>query len=151
MSLIIATVDIPIRIGPNFKHLTGKEPFQADLKAGVAKELPDHIVAYFVQNRPHVYRYANQPAPEKKTGGVLTKTGLPKGKFDPLEFVEENTENIEEAINNLKKKDEVYSIAKLLKLKGANKQSINRMKERIITDIKARKGALKNVEEDERE
>lgn len=149
MALIISTVDIPIRIRPNFKHLTRKEPFQADLKAGQPTELPDHIAAYFVQNRPHVYRYANQPPPEKKIGGELTKTGLPKGQFDPLEFVEENAENIEEAVNGLDNRQQILAIAKLLKIKGTNRQKTVRIKERILTDIKAKKGALKNVEEDE--
>jgi len=148
MALIISTVNTSIRIGPNFKNLTGKKPFAIDLKADTPTEVPNHIAAYFTSNRPHVYRYANEPAPKKKEGGVLTTTGLPKGEFDPVDFIDENADDIENAVNALTKRDEIYAIAKLFKLGGAHKQKIDRLKERILTDIKAKKGALKNVDDD---
>ena len=142
MGFIISTVDTAIKIPPNFKHLTGKDPYEVLLKAETPTEVPDKILDYFTKHRPHVFRRGGEQSLKSKTPG--TKEELDKilaEEFNAEEFLIENHENMAEAIDRLgeKARQKMFKIASLLKLSNYQQQSNDRLKERIVNDIKAKK------------
>lgn len=140
MARMIATIDITLKIPSNFKSLTGKQPIEIELKAEVpSEELSDNIVNYYTKNRPKVFRKLGEPAPETTPKGE--SGNIIPGEFNALEFLETNFENIPEAISQLQDpvRPKLLKIAKTLKLNDYIKQSNERIVDRIIVDIKAKK------------
>ncbi len=140
MATIYSTFDHTLKIPPYFKNLTKKDPFVQEFKAFEPVEVPNHIAEYYTKNWGNKYRYADEEQLED-----IFEEGNPEEyentneEFNALDFLSENDENIEEAIEGLEKKEEIHAIAKFLRLNSYHKQKNERIKERIIEDIKAKK------------
>lgn len=139
MARIVSTFDHTIKIPPGFKKLTGRESFTQEFKAGEAVEVPDHIAEYYTKNWSKKYRYADAEdesiyTPEEMAQGE----NLPK-EFDAMKFLEDNFNNIEEAVTGLTDRKQILEIAKVLKFKAAHNQKNEKLKERIVNDIKVKK------------
>lgn len=148
--LVVTTFDHTLRIPPNFKNLVGREGFVKELKAEEPTQLPTKIAEYYVTNWSKKYRYAD--AQEMETFTLIpgndagNKEKEPK-EFDPLQFLEDNFQNIEEAVNALTDRKQIFELAKTLKFgSGYHTQKNDRLKERIINDVKT-----KNAHQDELE
>lgn len=138
MGKIISKIDTTLRIPANFKNLTGKEPLVIELKAEEPTEVPENILNHYTKHRPHVFRRSGEPAPEAPKGGDIND--LPK-EFDPVGFITENYDSIEAGINTLEdpQRPKLFKLSATLRLSGYHTQSNERIKERIIADIKAKR------------
>jgi hypothetical protein len=130
MPLIIAKVTkkliIPRKmrgIFPNEKELI------IDLPAGVPTEVPKYVADYYIENRPHIYRLATDPAPIEPE-----KPNTEKVIFDPIEFMAQNYNNIGPALKELNRA-QLLKVGNSLKLFGIHKQPDDRIIERIVYDI----------------
>lgn len=145
MAKIVSKIDTIITLPPYFKNLCGKKGFVVELKAGKPKAVPDNIAEYFVTNRGHVFRYADQDDELAQTTQHQVQVIDPEDNtivtpFNPIEFLEANieNENLEEALLSLEPY-ELRKICETLKLSGFMKQPKERLVERIITDINVKK------------
>lgn len=138
MARIITTFDHTLKIPPHFKKLTGKEWYVKELKAGEATEVPDHIAAYYTANWATKYKYADAEEVPFYTKEELKEKEKPK-EFEAIEFLETNYDNIEDAVNAIEDRGQILEIAKVLKFSGHLKQSNDRLKARIISDITVKK------------
>lgn len=132
---IISTIDITLQIPPKMRGIFPNEkPLLIPLKKDVPTEVPDYVAKYYTQNRPHVYRLASEPKPEPE------KPEKPENdppKFDPVQWLEFNADNIDEAILQLERKD-LLMVGKALNLTGIYQQKTERVQERVINDVKVR-------------
>lgn len=135
---IISKVEKTLDIPPHMRGLfPNKERIVIYLQAGQPTSVPDYVAKYFTKNRPHVYRYANEPAPVENTPEEGNKEEN-KFDFDPVEFLELNYSRIEEAMQTLTQRKEILAIGNKLGLKGIFNQKNERIIERIIVDVKAK-------------
>lgn len=137
MAKIISKIDITLKIPPYFKGLTGREPLEIGLKAGEITEVTDKIGEYYTRSRPKIFRYAEHEDFELYT--EEEKKEQTPAEFDALKFFEENSENIEEAINGLDNKKQLSALCKFMGLTNYVTQTKERLKERILADIKIQK------------
>lgn len=138
MARIVSGFDHVMKIPPNFKKLTGKEWYVKEFKADEPTEVPDHIAAYYTANWAKKYKYAEAEEVPLYTEEENQEPEQPK-EFEPIDFIETNYDNIDDAVNAIEDRKELIAIAKLLKFSGYIKQSNPRLKERIINDINAKK------------
>ncbi len=141
MPYIISKVEKRLVIPPKMRGIfPNKETLTIDLPAGKAVNVPKYVADYYTKNRPHVYRYANVPEP--------TKEPIPQAtaeiKFDPVEFLEANYSQMEEALQTLTERKNILAVGTKLGLTGIFKQKNERIKERILQDI-----AVKNRQQEE--
>jgi len=147
MAKIISKIDTILQIPANFKNLTGKEPLTIKLIAEEPKEVPDNILAHYTKHRPHVFRKEGEPELEKPQGGNIEDLPL---AFDPIEFITNNYENIESGLETLEDpiRPKLFALCQALKLSGYNTQKNERMKERIVVDIKTKIEQSKKIGEE---
>jgi hypothetical protein len=142
MALIISSIDTTLKIPPMFRGLTGAKPLEISFIKGEPTEVSKKIAEYYTANWAKKFKYAHQPEPEPfyKPGEINNE--LPS-VFDPEAFLQENFNNISQAVSELKKK-ELNEICKVLRLKDYVTQSAERLRERITNDIETK---LKQEEE----
>jgi len=146
MATIYSTFDHTMKIPPNFKGLAGKGGFTKEFKAGEPVEVPDKIAAYYTKNWSKKYKYAQHiEAPPFYTPEEEKEPEPPK-VFEPLEFLDANYNNIEEALEKVEKREDLLALAKFLRLGSYFKQKNERIKERIIADIKAKKAQQEKLD-----
>lgn len=138
MANIISKIDTKLIIPPHFKSLTGKKALEIEFKAGKVKEVPDNIAEYYTKSRPHVFRYADEEViwNEENNG---KEEEVSEEEFDAQEFFDKNVDRIEEAIQNITDRKQLFAISKFIGLTNYGNQSNERIKERIINDIKIQK------------
>lgn len=137
---IISKIDTTIRIPANFKHLTGKQPIEITLKAEEPTEVPENVLEYYTKHRSHVFRKAGEPKPEELKRPTQEDLDKIVNAFDPVGFIGDYYENIEDGLESLEDpiRPKLFEIAKTLKLNAFVNQKNERIKERIIEDIKAK-------------
>lgn len=139
MALIVTTFDHTLKIPPHFKGLVGKDWFEKELKANEPTDLPDKIAEYYTKNWGKKYRYAYD---EEKS--IYTPEEIKKGEqeppkeFDAMTFLADNYQNIEVAVNEITDRKQLFKIAEALKFSDFVKQKNDRIKERIINDVKVK-------------
>lgn len=146
MPNIISKIDIQLVIPPKMRGIFPNErTMKLDFEAGVAKEVPEYVAKYYTSNKPKIFRYEDAELPEEDE--TIEEPAVKKRrKFDPIEFLELNYLNINEALIQLERK-EVIAVAEKLGLKSIRRQTNERIIERIMQDIKMREV----IKEDEAE
>jgi len=137
MALIISKIDTTLKIPPFFKGLAGKSWVVIEFKKEEPKEVPENIAKYYTTSRPKIFRYPD--AEEFILYTEAQKLLEPPVEFDALKFFEENAEHIEEEISKLDNKKHLSAICLFMGLTGYVTQSKERLKERILADIKIQK------------
>lgn len=136
MAKIISKIDIELKIPPYFKGLTGRDWLTIEFKKGEPKEVSEKVAEYYTRSQPKKFKYAEQEDFEFYKPEEITE---PPAEFDANEFFEKNVENIEEAINAITERKPLFAICKFMGLTNYVTQSKERLKERIISDIKIHK------------
>ena len=139
MAKIISKIDTKLMIPPGFKGLAGREAVEIEFKAGQIKEVSDKIADYYTRSRPKVFRFAEQEDFELYTE-EQKKEKVP-AEFDAMKFFEETEEHSEEAITSLSNRKHILAVCKLMGLSVNLTQTNDRIKERILSDIKIQKEA----------
>lgn len=137
MAKIISKIDTKLIIPPGFKGLTGREALEIEFKAGEITEVSDNVAEYYTRSRPKVFRYAEVEDFQLYT--EEEKKEQTPAEFDALKFFEDNVENIEEAIRSTIDRKKLFAIAKFMGLTGYVTQDSDRIRERILADIKVQK------------
>ena len=138
---MVSKIDIRLDIPPKMRGIfPNEERLLIDLKAGEPTEVPKYVLDYYTKNRPHVYHDVKKTEIEAEPEDKPTI----KPKFDPLEFRESYYSQIEEGLQTVSDWRDLQNIAKTLGLKGAHKQTKERVIERIIHDVK-----VKNTQREE--
>jgi len=137
MALIISKIDTTLKIPPYFKGLAGKTWLVIEFKKDVPTEVSEKVAEYYTKSRPKIFRYPD--AEEFILYTEAQKSSEPPVEFDALKFFEENAEHIEEEISKLDNKKHLSAICIFMGLTGYVTQSKERLKERILADIKIQK------------
>lgn len=137
MAKIISKIDTKLIIPPGFKGLTGRESLEIEFKAGEITEVSERVAEYYTKSRPKVFRYAETEDFQLYT--EEERKEQPPVEFDALKFFEENVDNIEEAIRNLIDRKKLFAVCKFMGLTGYVTQDSERIKERVLADIKIQK------------
>jgi len=146
MPKLVSKIDIQLNIPPKMRGIfPNEERLIIDLRAGEPTEVPKYVLDYYTKNRPHVYRDAKKSEPETEHEEKAT----PKPKFDPLKFLETYYNQIEEGIQTVSDWRDLLSIAKTLGLKGAHKQTKERVIERIIHDVDVKNAQREKLDKHE--
>jgi len=135
-----------------------------NFKAKEPIEIPDDIAEIYTKAYPHIYQFASADDENENKDDATSPKGMwisPEGmddhipsedihkgmdshneknstEFDPVDFLEENHSNIEEALLKLGRK-ELIEIAKILGLSTGNLKN-ERLIDKIIQEIKIRDG-----------
>lgn len=143
MQTIISKVDRVLTIPPYMRgKFPNKETLKIEFKAEVPQEVPDYVAEYYTRNWGKIFRYADQEAiPEEQS---KESEDNEEDTFQPLEWLEVNYSNVEEAIKQLKWR-EVQAVSKALNINSYG-QSRERVEDRIVHDI-----AVKNKQQEEME
>lgn len=139
MPKIIANIDITLKIPPNFKNLNPSNTWlEIEFTAEEPKEVTQQIADYYTKNRPQVFRKekAAEVHPMEKI-----ENPPPVKEFDAVVFLQENYDNISAGLETLENpvRPKLMTICKLLKFNDFTKQKNERLFERIINDIEAKK------------
>lgn len=136
MPYMISKVDITLDIPPKMRGIFPNEKrLLIPLKAGEPTPVPDYVLKYYTKNRPRVYRDAKLPEP----AAAIQESPKPqKQKFDPVEFLEQNYNRIEEALKSLEDRRDILAVGKTLGLKNIHTQKSERVIERIIHDVEVK-------------
>lgn len=130
MAYIISKIDTTIVYPPFHKVNPSRTELTVVIKKDEVNSVDDKIAERLVGARPHVYRYADE---EEKP--IVEHQTQDTPQFNAAEFIAENANNIENALEQLTRR-ELYEICKFLKLSGYILQSTEHIKERIIKDVK---------------
>jgi len=141
MAKIISKTTTTLKIPPNFKGLTGKQWLVIDFEADTPTEVPDNVAAYYVKSWSNKFRYAKEEVQISPLGneGNKNNTPPPPEEFEPIKFLEQNYDRIEDAVNELTDRKQILKLCESLHFKGYHTQKTDRLKERIINDIEVKK------------
>lgn len=131
MAFIISKIDTEITFPAWHKANPSKNELTVIIKQDEINEVPDLVAERLTKARPHVYRYAD----EDEKPNAESPTEPEESVFNATEFLAENANNIEEALTNLSRR-ELFAICKAMKLGNYALLTSERIRERIIKDIK---------------
>lgn len=137
MPNIISKIDIQLVIPPKMRGIFPNEKtMRIDFEAETPKEVPDYVAKYYTSNKAKIFRYEDAELSEEDEETEKVEVKRPR-KFDPLEFLEMNYLNIQDALIQEERKN-VIAVAEKLGLKSVRRQQTDRIIERIVKDIKIR-------------
>jgi len=131
MGYIISKITTEITFPPYHKMNKSRKPLTIHINKDEINELDDEICKFLVTSRPHVYRYADE---EEIPFSDVEDYENDKG-FNAKHFLIENIDNIENALLQINRK-ELFAVCKALRLTNYFSQTNERIRERIINDIK---------------
>ena len=131
MGYIISKITTEITFPPYHKMNQNRKPLTIHINKDEINELDDEICKFLVTSRPHVYRYADD---EEVPFSDVEDYENDKG-FNAKHFLIENVDNIESALLQINRK-ELFEVCKALRLTNYFTQTNERIRERIINDIR---------------
>lgn len=142
MPKIISKIDTILIIPPYMrKKFPNKEELIIEFKAEEPTEVPDYVADYYTDKKNYggkIFRRSNEPKPPEPI-----KEPEPE-KFDPIEWISNNYQNIEEAVKQLDWND-LRAVAKAMKMKSTG-IARERLEEKIVYDV-----AVKEKQQEELE
>ena len=131
MGYIISKITTEITFPPYHRINQSRKPLTIHIKKDEINELDDEICKFLTTSRPHVYRYADE---EEVPFSDIEDYENDRG-FNAKHFLIENADNIESALLQINRK-ELFEVCKALKLNNYFSQTNERIRERIINDIR---------------
>ena len=141
MPFITCKIDRTLRIPANFKGLTGRtEALKIEFKKDVPKEVSKKIADYYVKNWGKFFRYSDEP--DMATLEPKPSENKEPKIFNAIDFLDENHDDIENALNNLEKpvKPKLVEICNVFRLTGYEKQTNGRIIERLVDVVSKKMG-----------
>lgn len=146
MPLLICKVDKELVIPPKMRGIfPNEETLRIKFTANKPTSVPDYVASYYIKNYPRIYWLSEKqpPKPEANQRPETTAGKKNESDFDAIEWIATNIETYEEAVQELDRQ-KLFQVCKVLRFKNYINQKDDRLRERIIQDIK-----IKNKQSEE--